>query len=172
MPSRALTAAPKGVKSSRLVDPMIELNARVRGLESLLESLPTPKDGSDGKDGSVGPAGRDGRDGAMGLPGPSGRDGVGFRWMGNYNQKVEYEPNDVVNYMGSSYIAVAPSVTKFPNSNTNFWNLMAAAGAAGAPGTTEDTSEEVTTADNNLLIDDNSGEVVADDVDGNALEND
>ena len=89
------------------------------------------KDGADGRDG------RDGKDGARGATGPSGRDGkdgAGLNWTGVYKPSQPYSVNDLVEYLGSSYIAVAPSQNKPPNQSRQFWNLLSAAGSSGARG--------------------------------------
>lgn len=127
MPSRALTIP--NVKSRKLQSPEEMMMAMVA---QVVAELPMPdpvevfngQDGRDGKDGYDGKDGRDGRD---------GQDGVGFRWRGNYNQTVQYQTNDVVNYGGSTYIATKPSKKDFPNRRQS-WDLMASAGAAGTNG--------------------------------------
>lgn len=86
------------------------------------------RDGINGRDGKDGSAGRDGRDGK------DGRDGVGLNWRGNWVEGEKYYTNDVVNYMGSSYIAIADSINDYPNRVNNNWHVMAAAGASGANG--------------------------------------
>lgn len=99
------------------------------GYEVVEEDDPVPaKDGRDG---------RDGKDGARGATGPSGRDGkdgAGLNWTGVYKPSQTYSVNDLVEYLGSSYIAVAPSQNKPPNQSRQFWNLFSAAGASGANG--------------------------------------
>lgn len=86
------------------------------------------RDGKNGRDGKDGASGRDGRDGK------DGRDGVGLNWRGNWVEGENYYTNDVVNYMGSSYIAIADSINDYPNRVNNNWHIMAAAGASGANG--------------------------------------
>lgn len=96
--------------------------------KSLVETaIPTPEvmHGRNGKDGSVGP---------QGPAGPSGKDGSGFTWVGDWKESRPYMANDVVNYMGSSYVALAPSQGDYPNRVNNSWDLMASAGAGGANG--------------------------------------
>lgn len=100
----------------------------------------TPKDGRDGIDGQHGRDGRDGingRDGMVGPQGPAGtpgKDGAGFSWKGSWRESQTYSSGDVVNYLGSSYVAIAPSKGDYPNRVNNNWDLMSAAGAAGARG--------------------------------------
>jgi hypothetical protein len=99
------------------------------GYEVIEEDDPVPpKDGRDGKDGergATGPSGPAGRD---------GKDGAGLNWTGVYKPSQTYSVNDLVEYLGSSYIAVAPSQNKPPNQSRQFWNLFSAAGASGANG--------------------------------------
>ena len=85
-------------------------------------------DGINGKDGVAGPSGRDGRDGR------DGKDGAGLNWKGNWKESELYQKNDVVNYLGSSYVALADSRSDYPNRINNSWDLLAAAGAGGARG--------------------------------------
>ncbi len=93
-----------------------------RGRRSVaLEEMLAPREGPEGKRGPEGPrgesgmAGRDGRngkDGARGADGRNGRDGKdgsGFSWRGNWLESERYYVNDVVNYLGSSYIAIKES---------------------------------------------------------------
>lgn len=90
-----------------------------------------------GKDGADGRDGRDGKDGMVGPQGPAGtpgRDGIGFNWRGDWRESETYQKNDVVNYLGTTYIATAPSSKDYPNKVNNNWDLMAAAGASGARG--------------------------------------
>ena len=90
--------------------------------------------GAKGADGLNGRDGKDGKDGPQGLSGKDGKDGAGFSWKGNWRESEAYSSGDVVNYLGSSYIAVAPSKGDYPNRINNNWDLMSAAGAAGARG--------------------------------------
>ena len=55
-------------------------------------------------------------------------------WMGDWQTAVVYAINDLVQFQGSSYIAVqATTGTKDPT-DLAFWSLVAAAGAIGATG--------------------------------------
>lgn len=94
-------------------------------------AVPSVKDGVDGRDGKDG---KDGRDGKNGRDGAVGRDGAGFTWRGNWSEKESYSKNDVVNYLGSSYVAKADNSRDYPNRVNNNWDLVAASGAAGARG--------------------------------------
>ena len=90
--------------------------------------------GRDGYNGKDGVDGRDGSEGPMGPMGPQGLDGTGFNWRGNWLENLTYQPNDVVNYLGSSYIAVGASTGDYPNRIKNNWDLVASAGAQGPSG--------------------------------------
>lgn len=109
----------RGVKHTPVRDPLFPpLPERgERGLSG--------RDGKDGAKGEDGRAGRDGRD---------GRDGLGFNWKGHWIEGVQYYKHDVVNYLGSSYVALHDSINDYPNRVNNSWDLMASAGAQGANG--------------------------------------
>lgn len=81
--------------------------------------------------------GRNGKDGSVGPQGPaglSGKDGQGFNWRSNWLESERYYPGDVVNYLGSTYVALQGSLGDYPNRIKNGWDLMASAGAGGARG--------------------------------------
>jgi hypothetical protein len=60
----------------------------------------------------------------------------GFKWRGQWNFRTKYQPNDVVGYNGSSYIASKATTNILPSS-TGYWSLMTAAGGGtGAVGPT------------------------------------
>jgi hypothetical protein len=112
---------------------------KLKPLEDIKATPPEPyynqllngKDGVDGKDG------RDGRDGSVGPRGPAGlngKDGQGFNWRSNWLESEKYYPGDVVNYLGSSYVALTESVGDYPNRIKNGWDLVASAGAQGSSG--------------------------------------
>lgn len=132
MPSVQLTAAPRGVKSSILRTFEEEVAYQI----SKVAVAP----GDNGRDGEAGADGRDGRSGEDGGQGPkgqdgrSGQDGLGLTWKGTWNVRDTFNVNDVVNYLGSTYIAVASNVNTQPNSFREIWNLMASAGASGNDG--------------------------------------
>lgn len=54
-------------------------------------------------------------------------EGTELNFTGPYSTTTAYDVNDVVNYGGSSYVAILPSVNK-PVNNTAYWTLLAAAG--------------------------------------------
>lgn len=97
-----------------------------------------------GPQGDPGPAGADGAQGPQGVPGPAGADGSAgadgksFTWRGAWGGGlVQYFRNDVVEYAGSSYIAIMESFTSaIPPDQVaaNMWALMAQEGADGAEG--------------------------------------
>lgn len=57
-------------------------------------------------------------------------------YRGNYAAGTAYKVNDVVNYLGSSYVAVAASTGMTPSSSPAYWGLLAKEGDAGAAGAT------------------------------------
>ncbi len=122
----------RGRKSVRIVDPQ-ELQDKLEALQAELNRLSIEKTSG------VGPSvpGVNGKDGATGLRGPAGatgRDGSGFSWMGHWIENHTYSPHDVVNYLGSTYVALSSSKGDYPNRVNNSWDLMASAGAGGARG--------------------------------------
>jgi len=102
--------------------PAVELLYEAVALEDMQIAGKDGRDGKDGKDGSVGPQG------------PAGRDGKGLNWRGMYKPSESYATDDLVEYLGSSYICVKPAKNKPPNQSREFWNLFSAAGASGARG--------------------------------------
>lgn len=92
--------------------------------------------GTNGASGATGPQGPTGSTGASGSVGPTGATGVagaGFIWLGNYSGSTLYVPNNVVYYLGSSYVNVASSISVLPTNLTN-WNIVASVGAPGSGG--------------------------------------
>lgn len=117
------------------IEDRLKRNKRIVPLEDTIKG-PKGQDGFNGRDGKNGRDGVNGRDGLNGLNGRDGKDGLGLSWKGNWLANVDYVPNDVVNYLGSTFIAVAQSRGKQPRANAPEWGLMAAAGASGPPGPT------------------------------------
>lgn len=70
---------------------------------------------------------------AKGAKGDAGAAGD-FGWAGPWDSGTTYDPNDVVEDLGSSYVAVATNTNDEPPSAA--WDLVAAKGDDGAPGTT------------------------------------
>lgn len=67
----------------------------------------------------------------VGLQGPKG---AGFNWRGAWDSSTAYAVNDVVEYDGSSFVAVQANSDSTPaedNSNPD-WSLFAASGDAGS----------------------------------------
>lgn len=74
--------------------------------------------------------------GPQGLQGPAGP--VGMNWRGNWNSGTQYKFPDVVQYDGSSWLAVDTTTGVTPELADPNWDLVAlkgATGSAGAPGT-------------------------------------
>ena len=59
-------------------------------------------------------------------------------WQGIWDSSTTYQVNDLVEYNGSSYIAIAVNSDTVPT-NTSFWNLVAEEGAQGPTGPTGPT---------------------------------
>lgn len=68
--------------------------------------------------------------GDPGLDGRDGEDGQGFRWRGRYDGRQTYEPYDVVQFEGSSYVTVTRIRGKRPDTGQP-WELMAKRGEDG-----------------------------------------
>lgn len=84
------------------------------------------KEGPRGRKGSCGPRGprgHRGHTGDTGYTGPRGKRGPGFVWKGEWVEGTKYEPNDVVYFNGSSYIAITCNMT-IPTTPTD-WNILA-----------------------------------------------
>jgi collagen type VII alpha len=92
--------------------------------------------GSSGTSGISGSSGTSGANGSSGSSGTSGANGSGFTWAGEWSFILEpYAINSVVEYDGSSYIAITGNggADSPPNDPTN-WALMAQAGTSGSSG--------------------------------------
>jgi hypothetical protein len=93
----------------------------------------TGPQGAVGAPGIDGSDGADGIDGAAGAVGPTGPGGVvGTVWQGNWSSITNYVLNDAVSYLGSSFVAIAPSLNDPPPSAN--WLVIAAQGSDGAAG--------------------------------------
>ena len=57
-----------------------------------------------------------------------------FTWMGTWQNGVTYSANDLVEYQGSTYLAVQDTAGTQNPSDAAFWSLFAAAGADGTNG--------------------------------------
>lgn len=79
---------------------------------------------------------------ADGVPGPTGPAGPGVTWQGIWNSTVVYNPYDLVQNAGSSYLCTIGNTNKEPQFNPSKWSLIAKkgdtgpAGPAGPPGPT------------------------------------
>lgn len=96
--------------------------------------------GPTGPQGIQGIQGIQGETGAQGPSGPQGAKGdKGMIWRGDWNSTTQYQTDDVVYYLGSSYITTAPVIGTAPSSLP--WQLVALKGdqgiqgPAGPPGT-------------------------------------
>lgn len=78
---------------------------------------------------SQGPAGPQGPRGATGPQGP-----VGLDWRGEWDLASAYSIADAVSFDGSSYIAIAASTNKQPDTNPSYWSLLTLSGADGVDG--------------------------------------
>jgi hypothetical protein len=88
----------------------------------------TGSTGETGLVGSTGPTGGTGEIGSTGATGEQGATGIqgpALNWLGEYNSATSYSVNDVVGYLGSSYIAIAPTQGNSP-ADASKWGLLAA----------------------------------------------
>jgi len=100
---------------------------------------PGPK-GDTGDTGPAGPQGPAGADSTVpGPEGPAGPQGIqgekgeeGLVWRGPYNPLTQYIKDDVVYYLGSSYVTTADVIGIAPPANP--WDLVAQKGADGTGG--------------------------------------
>jgi hypothetical protein len=81
--------------------------------------------GATGATGQAGPSGATGPTGEQGTTGATGIQGPALNWLGEYNSATSYSVNDVVGYLGSSYIAIAPTQGNSP-ADASKWGLLAA----------------------------------------------
>jgi hypothetical protein len=91
--------------------------------------------GAQGPAGPAGPQGPQGSQGATGPMGPTGAVGpagasgpAGINNRGSWSSTAQYQINDSVSYIGSSWIALLPSLDSAPNSTNPNWQLLAAKG--------------------------------------------
>jgi hypothetical protein len=90
-------------------------------------------DGTDGVDGAPGADGADGVDGADGSPGAAGAPGM--VWKGEWDSGATYVTTDVVQYLGTSYIALSGNTNVEPGTDGGVtWDVVAAAGSGGGGG--------------------------------------
>jgi len=74
----------------------------------------------------------------MGATGPSGATGangaVGINYRSAWNSGTNYAVNDAVTYSGATYLALAANSNVEPDTSTQSWTVLAAAGGAGPTG--------------------------------------
>jgi hypothetical protein len=100
------------------------------------------QDGEPGPEGDPGEPGEKGERGPTGLQGPPGLDGEGFAWHGEYDPVNEpYQRNDVVQFDGSAWVAIADSTAGEPGS-VGEWDLFAAGISDDATGDTGNSEGE------------------------------
>jgi hypothetical protein len=90
--------------------------------------------GAQGPAGEQGPAGATGPQGPQGIQGSAGSDGISFVWRGPWEDLVLYSANEVVEFSGSSYIALDANLGAEPDQHPLFWQLLALSGATGEIG--------------------------------------
>jgi hypothetical protein len=77
----------------------------------------------------------DGLGDVTGAQGPPGADGSpGLVWRGPWDSLTSYDAPDVVEYLGSSWVALGPSLNSPPDANPLDWDLVAQKGDDGAAG--------------------------------------
>lgn len=82
--------------------------------------------------GSVtGPSGPTGA--ASSVTGPSGPTGTSLVWQGPYSESTSYLVNDIVEYLGRSYVCINQNTGNYPPAGT-FWQLLADRGLTGPTG--------------------------------------
>jgi hypothetical protein len=94
----------------------------------------TGSQGAQGATGPTGPTGATGSQGPTGATGATGPQGQGFTWRGTWSASTAYNPYDVVDRAGSSYVCTVASTGFDPATDTSHWNLMAQEGATGPTG--------------------------------------
>lgn len=95
--------------------------------------------GDTGPAGSTGSPGAQGASGAVGPAGPSGADGRSMTWRGAYDSESTYDVDDVISYLGSTWICVQANTTQHPGQAPSRWDLAAAKGDSGATGASGST---------------------------------
>lgn len=106
--------------------------------------------GDVGPVGPVGPQGERGTDGAAGTRGETGEQGTkgeGFTWRGEWHGGTAYVARDVVQHLGSSWVALRPSSGLAPAPGSGDWDLMAKRGSDGWGSVTAEGGGASTAAD-------------------------
>lgn len=81
------------------------------------------KEGAPGKRGVQGPKGDKGDPGPAGPSGPQGPSGDGFKARGTFNRADAYQPGDIVEWLGSSWVA-AQTTRETPDEKSKAWSLF------------------------------------------------
>lgn len=93
-----------------------------------------------GPTGPTGPTGATGETGSTGPTGPTGATGI--TWRSSWSSVIAYSINDVVEYFGTSYIAIQPSTNVLPSSTPLVWQVLSSVGATGPTGPLGPTGPE------------------------------
>jgi hypothetical protein len=109
--------------------------------------------------GANGTSGISGTSGTSGLNGSQGLNGTSFSWYGNWDSTNYYQPNQVIEYEGSTYISISGdgNLNMDPSSpESEYWQLMAS-GGTGSSGTSGETGASGTsgTSGTSILLDSN-----------------
>jgi len=91
--------------------------------------------GDRGQQGERGERGYDGKRGPRGEKGKRGHRGKSLIWKGQWNPNEHYEENDIVQYNGSTYIAINTNCNIIPGLDDTYWDLFVACGINGTDGT-------------------------------------
>ena len=90
-------------------------------------------DGKDGAPGKDGKTGKPGEKGDKGDTGATGADGDGFTWKGKWHPGQTYQINDVVQFEGSSFVALKKTRARI-GANSGDWELFVGRGTPGPTG--------------------------------------
>ena len=90
--------------------------------------------GDRGQQGERGERGYDGKRGPKGERGKKGHRGISLMWKGPWDPTHPYDENDIVQYNGSTYIAIDNNCNIIPGSNDTQWELFVAGGTNGQDG--------------------------------------
>ncbi|MBV9435850.1 MAG: hypothetical protein JOZ44_07345 [Acidobacteria bacterium] len=95
--------------------------------------------GPTGPTGATGPQGPQGPVGATGPQGAAGQNGTSFTFRDAFDPTAAYVRNNVVTFLGSSYIVIGSPAIGIAPPNDPAWTLMAAQGSPGPQGPKGDT---------------------------------
>ena len=90
--------------------------------------------GDRGQQGERGERGYDGKRGPKGERGKKGYRGTSLIWKGPWDPTHPYDENDIVQYYGSTYIAIDNNCNIIPGTNDTQWELFVAGGLNGQDG--------------------------------------